>query len=301
MAVSFLLDDSSQDGYETGHKSLDDILTVSVGDSQDNLHIYYKIVGPSHAPAVVLIHGLGCSLEFWCHVLRDRHLIRRNLFLAMDLPGFGLSSKPKTFDYSMEHQAEAVASILKKHAIRPKTIVGFSMGGPIAIHLSKLAGAEQLILVEPTITENDLIITPTLAATPGLVLDLLKLITFVYPWYFARLLIKRRDGQSIKIINRALRRVPGRVMSQSARQLVRAAKDPKTYQSFKEFPGQKAVILGQHLAEDPNYNPPDDMFEHASCYVVPGAGHSVMLDNPDFFNEILTATIERGCFRMMVS
>ena len=296
MTVSFFLNDSSQDEYKVEPQSFNDILTLPIADSQSNLHIHYRMAGPLHAPAVVLIHGLGCSVEFWCHVLEDRQLVRHNLFLAMDLPGFGLSSKPRGYDYSMKSQAEAIAQLLKNHNIRPKAIVGFSMGGPIAIHLSRLTHAEQLILVEPTITENDLVITPTIAATPGWILELLKVITHVYPWYFARLLVRRRDAHSIKIINRALRRVPGWVMSKAAKELVRAAKDPATYKAFKEFPGQKAVILGQHLAEDPVYNPPDDMFDHASCYVVPGAGHSVMLDNPEFFNEILMGTIERGMF-----
>ncbi|MDQ7859479.1 MAG: alpha/beta fold hydrolase [Armatimonadota bacterium] len=80
-------------------------------------------------PAVVLIHGLGASLESWdltAPALADRHTVVR-----FDFPGFGLSdSLPGA--YTPEGAVEAVLAILAALDVAGAALVGTSLGGGIA-------------------------------------------------------------------------------------------------------------------------------------------------------------------------
>ncbi len=251
------------------------------------IRIHYEAHGNTDGPVMLLIHGLGCSLDYWRFVFNDTELKRRYHLLALDLPGFGKSGKPRAFSYSMKDQAMVLEKLFCALSLRPEVLVGFSMGGPIAIHLAKRTGTKGLVLVEPTITENDLIITPRLARTPAPILDALKLITFICPAFFSRLLVDTRDRAVLQIINRALRQTPGRVMKRAAKELVKAAKEPGTYRLFSSLPCKKGLILGEILSKSEHYNPPPDLFEIARKVIIPKANHAVMLDNPEAFNKAL--------------
>ncbi|MGC4106331.1 MAG: alpha/beta hydrolase [Thermomicrobiales bacterium] len=90
----------------------------------------------NHAPRVFL-HGLGSSsiASFPEHALQKPQDAPRALLI--DLPGFGYSrNATETWSFSMEDQADLVATILRSLGIGPATIVGHSMGGSIAIALA---------------------------------------------------------------------------------------------------------------------------------------------------------------------
>jgi pimeloyl-ACP methyl ester carboxylesterase len=78
---------------------------------------------------VVLIHGLGASLEAWdltTPALADRHTVVR-----FDFPGFGLSD-PLPDAYTAEGAADAVAAIAAALGVGRAALVGTSLGGGIA-------------------------------------------------------------------------------------------------------------------------------------------------------------------------
>jgi pimeloyl-ACP methyl ester carboxylesterase len=106
--------------------------------------------GSPRAPAVVLIHGWTASIHWFDRLtplLDDRyHVIR------VDLLGHGGSAKPKD-GYSMEAQADRVAGALEKLGVRRALIAGHSSGGEVAIALAarhpKLTRALAVIDTEP--------------------------------------------------------------------------------------------------------------------------------------------------------
>src|SRR5512142_1037240 len=86
------------------------------------------------ATGVILIHGLGGSINDWKNVIPalapDFHV------LAFDLPGFGKSDKGSQ-DYSPTRYAQ-LAHFLADHYFpnKPYHIVGHSMGGAIALRFA---------------------------------------------------------------------------------------------------------------------------------------------------------------------
>ncbi len=98
-------------------------------------------------PAVLLLHGLGGTADFWQPIVAD--LARTHTVICPDLLGFGFSEKPRV-DYTPVLHARAVAAVLR--AIDTTTVhavVGHSCGGVVAVTLlaSGAARAEQLALV----------------------------------------------------------------------------------------------------------------------------------------------------------
>jgi len=78
---------------------------------------------------VVLLHGYGEHLLTWRGIFDP--VARRYRVLAVDLPGFGISDKPKG-PYTLAAQTERVRALLDRWTEGPLVLVGHSMGGAIA-------------------------------------------------------------------------------------------------------------------------------------------------------------------------
>ena len=84
-------------------------------------------------PDVLLLHGLGGAKSSFFDAAAA--LSRRYRVHALDLPGFGASSKPATAPYTARWFAETVLAAMDELAIERAHVVGNSMGGRIAIEL----------------------------------------------------------------------------------------------------------------------------------------------------------------------
>lgn len=92
--------------------------------------------GDRTMPPVVLLHGIGRSLEDWAGLYG--RLAPDHRVIALDLPGFGLSERTAG-RYSLETFARFVLAALDalgEH--RPVHLVGNSLGGAIALKISAL-------------------------------------------------------------------------------------------------------------------------------------------------------------------
>lgn len=100
----------------------------------DDLDIIYYEGGPDKAQTILLIHGFGADKSNWPRFARfltkDYHVI------AVDLPGFGDSSKPANISYDVGTQAERLADFMREQGIGRFHVVGNSMGGHIAALLA---------------------------------------------------------------------------------------------------------------------------------------------------------------------
>ena len=91
--------------------------------------------GTADTPAVVMLHGSpGSSADF---VGLGPALGTGRVVIAPDLPGFGYSS-PAVPDYSIRAHAEYVRQLLDQLGVERYDVVGFSMGGGVALHLAEL-------------------------------------------------------------------------------------------------------------------------------------------------------------------
>jgi len=80
---------------------------------------------------MILIHGfMGMAYDWRFNI---QQLAKYFSVYALDLPGFGYSDKPLSFDYTSNGYAEFIASFLDAYRIERAVLVGNSMGGQIAL------------------------------------------------------------------------------------------------------------------------------------------------------------------------
>ncbi|MEA2476856.1 MAG: hypothetical protein QOC87_1055 [Actinomycetota bacterium] len=106
-----------------------DLERVSLGRTK----ISTLIAGPPDATPLVLLHGLGATKSSWLPIVPQ--LAREHRVYALDLPGFGSSSKPPG-RYNAPWFAERVVSFMDKLGIENACVAGNSMGGRIAMEVA---------------------------------------------------------------------------------------------------------------------------------------------------------------------
>lgn len=111
----------------------------------DNTVVHYREAG--QGPALILVHGLGSSADVW----RDSLLLlaRGYRVIALDLPGYGKSDKPRA-DYSVQYYARTLHEFIRALGVKKVALAGNSLGGWIAA-LTALEHPEEvshLILVD---------------------------------------------------------------------------------------------------------------------------------------------------------
>ncbi len=100
--------------------------------------------------SVVFLHGNSCSGRTFARQFSGQ-LAKKHGLLAIDLPGHGLSSEPvSTDDYSLESSAGLVRDVLSFLNLTNIILVGWSLGGHIALQTSLLFKEIKGILIYGT-------------------------------------------------------------------------------------------------------------------------------------------------------
>jgi pimeloyl-ACP methyl ester carboxylesterase len=113
------------------------------------LPLHVRDRGPRDAPAVILLHGLGSSLQTWEPWARG--LATEHRVILLDLPGAGLSPPDPTGDYTDSRSLQLIMALMDQLGVARASVVGHSMGGRLAWSLA--AGhperVDRLVLVAP--------------------------------------------------------------------------------------------------------------------------------------------------------
>jgi pimeloyl-ACP methyl ester carboxylesterase len=115
----------------------------------DGVRLRLRDTGRRDAPAVILLHGFGSSLDTWEPWARA--LSARFRVIRLDLPGFGLTGPDPSGDYSDDRAARILTGLMDQMGIVRASLVGNSLGGRIAWtfaarHPDRIA---RLVLVSP--------------------------------------------------------------------------------------------------------------------------------------------------------
>jgi pimeloyl-ACP methyl ester carboxylesterase len=143
-------------------------LQVLDGGEPADAEVSNRPGGPGAQPPIVLLHGFGCSINWWDRLTplleRGGHRV-----VAIDLLGHGGSEKPRS-GYSMENQAQLVAQVLNGLGVEGATVVGHSMGGNVAVALADQSSelVDRLVIVDqaPDKSYQDQELLAKLATTP---------------------------------------------------------------------------------------------------------------------------------------
>ena len=115
----------------------------------DGLKVHYKETGPQAAPALLLMHGFGSSLQAWDDW--SLKLEQKYRVIRLDLPGFGLTGASPANDYSEEKDLAILTHFADKLGLEKFSIIGHSMGGKMAWTLAATQPerVQALVLMAP--------------------------------------------------------------------------------------------------------------------------------------------------------
>jgi pimeloyl-ACP methyl ester carboxylesterase len=114
--------------------------SIAISDSKPN--------GSENTPTVIFIHGHLCNRGFFIHQIQSPLLAKYRL-ISLDLPGYGESSPPANPEetYSFPGFTEAVSEVVRILKLKNIVIVGWSLGGHVALELtSRIDGLKGLLI-----------------------------------------------------------------------------------------------------------------------------------------------------------
>ncbi len=97
--------------------------------------------------SIVFIHGFGSSKDYFRYAF-DSPVLREFHLLAVDLIGFGQSTGPDEFTYSMKDQAAIVIELLNHLELHAFHLCGHSMGGLVVMGIAELEPQRVLSLID---------------------------------------------------------------------------------------------------------------------------------------------------------
>ncbi len=237
------------------------------------------------APTLVLIHGLACRASHWAaqiEALRGEARI-----LAIDLLGHGYSDDPDS-DYSMKLFADNVAAAMDNEGIRRAVLVGHSMGAAVVRAFARqepqrLQGAvavDGLLYVSPAMLEMMAPFANRLDSP-----DYEQLMKQMVESFFG-------DGTT----NEVKQAVRDSMLGTKKEVAVAASREmyaPSVWEPL-EFDVPVAVVMAGRTTIPADYESglraeaPD-----LELTQVEGAGHFVMMEQPDAVNEVIRKLLAR--------
>jgi pimeloyl-ACP methyl ester carboxylesterase len=125
----------------------------------DGLNIRYLEFGKGKEKHLLFIHGLGSAADRWMKIPEE--LSSEFHSIAIDLPGFGESEKPKKMDYTIDRFRKIIVSFLNEISIQKEKIslIGHSLGGYIAseVAIQNQNHVQKLVLID----SSGMLETPT--------------------------------------------------------------------------------------------------------------------------------------------
>ena len=126
---------SSEPKYDQELSGFDypfEVSTYELATQNQKLKMRYMDVGEeSSKKVIVLLHGKNFSGYYWERIAQD--LVEKGYRVIIpDQIGFGKSSKPKAYQYSLRQLALNTKNLLERLDLEKFDVVGHSMGGMVA-------------------------------------------------------------------------------------------------------------------------------------------------------------------------
>ncbi|GAA3919881.1 alpha/beta fold hydrolase [Actinoplanes auranticolor] len=182
---------------------------------------------PGHPP-VLLLHGIGRSLEDWDP--QHERLAGDHRLISVDLPGFGLS-EPLPGRVTLAALAEGVAATVDALGEdRPLHVMGNSLGGAVAMRMLAVAPSRiaTLTLVNSAGFGKEVTLALRILAVPGL----------------GKTLLRRLDARSAYRIERSLFHDRAHVTQERVEFALRVAARPHNARVYLETARELGTLRG---------------------------------------------------------
>lgn len=242
------------------------------------ISVHHREKGPE---LVLFIHGLGCTKESFLHAFISPELGKLTL-LSPDLVGFGGSSKPKRFSYSMEDHAAVLSTLINTIGADAVHVVAHSMGVVVGLLLTEQLGGtvSSFISVEGNLVGEDCGLLSRRTAGVS------------YPEFRSRVFdeIKSTVGRSSnEDVRQWIEKSDPLAFYRSAVSLVEWSDSGELLPKFEAFQERALFIYGEQSV---------GIFEPerpraVRRIMIPESGHFSMLDNPEEFYRAIAGHISR--------
>ncbi len=222
-------------------------------------------------------------------------ILQSRAAVLIDYPGSGVSDCPTGFDYSMDAHADCVAAVMDQLGLSDCPVVGYSMGGSVAMALAYRRPdlVARLVIAEGNLTPGGGTATRAIAAIPReeFLATAFRRIMYdhraqaVEGWTFDAFIVGARqhaDPGALHATSEALVNLPADFESR-----------------FLALPIPRTFIYGQQNDPDgagrvtPDTPDPGKLRTHGvRTAVLKGTGHDMMLSNPRGFARLVAEALE---------
>jgi len=234
-----------------------------------------KDTGPRDAPALILLHGFGSSLDTWdawAAVLDTKYRVIR-----FDLPGFGLTGPDPSGDYTDQRALGILAALMDRLGVQRASLIGNSLGGKIAWNFA---------VDYPDRVEKLVLVSPDGFASPGFEYGkkpelpfVLRLLPYVMPRPMLRMNLAVAYADKSKLSDATLTRyedmmrAPGDRAAMLDRMQQVMLENPEPL--LRRIQAPTLLLWGEQDGMIPFTNAADYMRDipHAKLVALPGLGH----------------------------
>jgi len=260
------------------------------------IELSYRVDGPEGAPTIVLLHGfMGCGEDF-DHIVTLLGHDRRSV--TVDLPGHGRTVSHGGVDgHSMESCAAALFDLIDRLAYDRIDLVGYSMGGRLALNFA-LAHPERIrhLVLESTSpglkTESERKTRRDHDAQLAARLQSESFETFLKSWYEQALFSTlTRDRERFReLMERRSKNDPqGLVMSLLG---MGTGSQPSLWDELEQITFPTLLIVGERDIKFMAIGREMvSLCAAATLSIVEDAGHNVHFERPDRFAELITGFV----------
>lgn len=260
----------------------------------DGARLHYKSYGKGQE-ALVFIHGFSCDLTFW---RLQAAVYEKRRSLLMDLPGHGASDKPEAA-YTQELFARAVEAVMRDARVEKAVLVGHSMGTWVAIvfllrYPQKASGLVIVDGVIPSPPKNEAERQKMAAMAESMKkMDYRTSLTRMVDWMFTgQTPAAMRDEIRAKMLS-----TPHHVVASAMEEMIALADIVQPQLKDKRFEAPAMAIFARREKGPPSPGYEDylrSLFPQLRSYQVwDGAGHFLMMEQPEKFNAALLEFLDR--------
>lgn len=257
--------------------------------------LQYHSHGTPERPTLCFLHGFMGRSSDWSEIVET--LSEDYFCLTVDLPGHGQSLKCPTHFYSMEGTAQALLEVFDELGIECCTLVGYSMGGRVALYVSLTHSSR----IERLVLES---------ASPGLETEEERedrrqvdderarrieqdLDSFLEGWYRQPLFASLSEHELVEEMVAARRTNDSSELARALRGLS-PGEQPSLWEYLQHVEIPTLLLTG---ALDSKYEAVTEetaaRIESARRVLVPRAGHNVHAERPQRFLEVLVRFLEQ--------
>jgi len=249
----------------------------------DGVRLRLRDTGPRGAPAVILIHGFGASLETWepwAEALSAQYRVIR-----FDLPGFGLTGPDPTGDYNDAREIKILIDLMDQLGLPRASLIGNSLGGRIAWNFA----AEH-----PDRVTRLVLVSPDGFASPGFPYDkapktplMMRLLPYVAPRGLLKTNLAAAYGRPAAMKQATVTRYRDMLLAPGVRPAILARlgqvilHDPAP--TLARIQAPVLLLWGEEDRMIPISNAADYLRDlpHATLVRLPGLGHVPFEEDPE--------------------